>query len=34
MGDRENLEQAMNKRERQILGTLERIYSGVKYLVY
>ena len=32
MGSRENLEQAMSKREGQILGTLERIYGGVRHL--
>ena len=32
MGGRENLEQAMSKRKGQILGTLEGIHGGVRYL--
>jgi len=32
MGGRENLEQATDKRKRQIPSTLERIYGGVQYL--
>ena len=32
MGGRKNLEQVTSKRKEQILGTLERIYGGVRYL--